>query len=150
MKWAEASDRIQRELLYWNRKLSGSLEAEKTIVLLDRSLFSRFILFRQIDPTVSLNSLMRTSEGRKILLPNILFIFSVEMEQLFSRISTTDPKGAFRRRNIQESMPIFEKIIHELPLAIKERTKIIMCAEDNPHQIATRVYSCISSLIPLS
>lgn len=134
--WLEASNRIQRELLYWRKQFQkNNKNWSKLIVLTDRSILSRFMLYRQMYTNIDLASLLFLQDSRKVSIPNIIFVFSAEVNILLQRIEPNDPKWAFRRRNIETNVPILESILDDLPHQIRSITCEIFCGNKTPNDI---------------
>lgn len=132
--WNEAADRLAAEFLTWRHELlpaeAQDQKAPYGVLLVDRSLLSRLLLARDADPHCTLDSLYRGDwQGGPLswrqLLPDALIVLAADRTSLLRRLDPQDPKFAFRYRLITEKLPLFERILRELPTEIAAVTTVL-------------------------
>ena len=132
----EAAEKLQSEMYdtYQTLQLAKRLNP---VLLLDRTILSRYFTEKQFSPTCEFNSLLSyhksTSNGtweiQKTIIPDIIFILECSLDTLKNRFSAKESitdKWAFRRENIQQSkFDLFQSIIHDIPTPLKDKVVII-------------------------
>lgn len=130
--WNVAAVRLARELLIWRERVLPRYIAAQgvpyVVLLVDRSLLSRAMLLRAMqpdDPSPDLYPAEAQTKGRKItseaVCPDLIFALNAPREVLLSRLSPLDPKYAFRRRLIEETSEGFRDVVRYLPEGLQDR-----------------------------
>ncbi len=138
--WNVAAVRLARELLVWrDRVLPRCVAAQGApfgVLLVDRSLLSRAMLLRAMqpgDPSPDLYPEEAQSRGRWItpeaVCPDLIFALNAPREVLLSRLSPLDPKYAFRRRLIEETSEGFRDVVRFLPEGLQDRVVDVDAAQ---------------------
>lgn len=132
--WREAWQRLQRELKVLQYKISKDKSVKKPIILLDRTVLSRYHVERQKNANYDFDNLL--SEA---VIPDIIFVISCDIEHLKNRFTYEElqtKQWQFRRNNLVTNAPVFEEITNNLPEPIKDNTIIIngLDSVDNVHK----------------
>jgi thymidylate kinase len=133
-RWREAWQRLQRELKVLQYKISKDPSVKKPIILLDRTVLSRYHVERQKNSNYDFDNLL--SEA---IIPDIIFIISCDIVHLKNRFTYEElqtKQWQFRRNNLVTNAPLFEEITNNLPESIKGNTIIINALDsvDNVHK----------------
>ncbi len=134
--WNKTSYRLGRELLVWRDRVMPRLvhSQNKThgVLLVDRTLISRTMVLRRMNVPDIPNNLYPESargKGRRItadtVCPDVIFNLLVPKEVLLSRLKTSDPKYAFRKKLIEETADWFVDAVEHLPAHLRSRVVMV-------------------------
>lgn len=123
--WNVASKKLNEELEYvYETYLPQIIKNtwKSGLILLDRTIFSRYVRNKQYDENYDFNDL----DG---IIPDLLFLFNADKEVLLKRLDQSkddnEQQYLFRKNIITQHCDLFNKTIDEIPEILKDKSIII-------------------------
>lgn len=153
----EAAERLQTELCTSYNALQIAPVA-KPVILLDRTLISRYLTEKQFDDKFNFDRTLHFNPTRdseiigiqKTIIPDLIFVFECNLDTLKNRFTPEElmtEKGKFRRNNIERTFDLFQSIIHNIPKPIENRVRIID-GNRNRYEVHDEVIEIIKRDLP--
>ncbi|MES2668517.1 MAG: hypothetical protein V4644_02425 [Patescibacteria group bacterium] len=153
--WDQSCVRLAREYLLWREyffpKMLRKLGSPHGVILVDRTILSRFMLIRERGDFDWKNLFPNwaKSAGRLIdadlISPEIIFNLSAPKEELLKRLDIADPKYDFRKLLITKKSDWFSDSVLLLPPHIQERIISITSVGD-PSLVFHQIRRAIEAL----
>lgn len=153
----EATQKLQNELSDTYDNLQKS-PLPKPIILLDRTILSRYLTEKKYDKNFDFNKITTftkilrdgKTEIQNTIIPDLIFVLDCTVETLLSRFEVGEnetEQGRFRWNNIIETAPLFKEIIHNPPDKIKDKI-IIIDGNRRPDEVHEEIATILMQKFP--
>lgn len=154
--WNQSSYRLARELVVFRDRILPRIcqetSSELAVLLIDRSIISRTMIPRELNPNLTEYDLYPPSDVKggistEKVCPDIVFNFIADTEILLSRLDLEDPKYAIRKRNIENKATWYKEAVQFIPENLRDRI-INIDASASPEYIKRAIQDILIDKIP--
>lgn len=154
--WNQSSYRLARELIVFRDrilpKICQETDSNVAVLLVDRSIISRTMIPRELNPELSEYDLYpKNLVGNNITVekvcPDIIFNLIADVGVLLSRLDPLDPKYIIRKRNIENKAIWYNDAIRFIPESVRDRV-IEIDSSMSPEYIQRFIQSILIEKIP--